>query len=269
MTNNSKINLLDSRSQKLRKICIQIGKEGGENASHIGGALSCVDFMVGADDIFHYSSSAERLKSLVLSKGHACLSLYSLMIEAGIVNEEQVKSTFEKNNSKFLGHPCRNLELGISFSTGSLGNGLAHSAGKALKRMNNKKESNIPVTCIVGDGECNEGIIWETLEFINQQKISNLIIFVDCNKWQQTQKSIYSLDDYKSFTKRLSSFNNIDLFQINGNNHIEIRNALDKKTEFTKIIVGKTIKGKGFNLFEDDNKWHHGVVTQAIYDQIC
>ena len=61
------------------------------------------------------------------------------MIDAGIVNEEQVKNTFEKNNSKFLGHPCRNLELGISFSTGSLGNGLAHSAGKALKRMNLNK----------------------------------------------------------------------------------------------------------------------------------
>ena len=100
MTNNSKINLLDSRSEKLRKICIQIGKEGGENASHIGGALSCIDFIIGADDIFHYSSCAERLKSLVLSKGHACLSLYSLMIEAGIANEDQVISTFEKNNAR-------------------------------------------------------------------------------------------------------------------------------------------------------------------------
>ena len=66
------------------------------------------------------------------------------------------------------------------------------------------------------------------------KKISNLIIFIDCNKWQQTQESIYSFDDYKSFTKRLSSFNNIDLFQINGNNHLEIKNALEKKTEFCK-----------------------------------
>ena len=268
MKNNSKISLLESRSYKLRDICLQIGKEGGENAAHIGGALSCIDFIVGVDDIFNYSSSTEKLSSLVLSKGHACLSLYSLMIEAGIVNKDQLKSTFEKNNSKFLGHPCRNLNLGISFSTGSLGNGLAHSAGKALKRMQTKETNSLPITCIVGDGECNEGIIWETFEFINQKRISNLIIFIDCNKWQQTQKSIYSFDDYASLTKRLSSFNNIDLYQIDGNNHLEIKQSLEKKSDFTKLIVGKTIKGKGFDIFEDDNKWHHGVVTQAIYDQI-
>ena len=265
---DSKIKSLNSRSKELREICIQIGKEGGENAAHIGGALSCIDFMVSVDDIFNYSSSPKRLQSLVLSKGHACLSLYSLLIKSGIVNKEQLKSTFEKNNSKFLGHPCRNLEIGISFSTGSLGNGLAHAAGKALKRMNSEIENSLPITCIVGDGECNEGIIWETLEFINQKNISNLIIFIDCNKWQQTQKSIYSIDSYSSFTKRLSSYDNFDLYQINGNSHLEIQGCLNKKSKNTKLIIGKTIKGKGFGIFEDDNNWHHGVVTQAIYDQI-
>ena len=102
MKNNSQFSLLESRSLKLRDICLQIGKEGGENAAHVGGALSCIDFIVGADHIFDYSSSAKRLQSLVLSKGHACLALYSLMIEAGIVNKEQLKNTFEKNNSDFL-----------------------------------------------------------------------------------------------------------------------------------------------------------------------
>ncbi len=268
MKNISQLSLLESRSLKLRDICLQIGKEGGENAAHIGGALSCIDFIVGADHIFNYSSSANRLQSLVLSKGHACLALYSLMIEAGIVDKEKLKSTFEKNNSNFLGHPCRKPDYGISFSTGSLGNGLAHSAGKALKRMQSKQVNDLPITCIVGDGECNEGIIWETLEFVNQKKISNLIIFIDCNRWQQTQKSIYSIDDYTSFTERLCSFNNIDVTQINGNSHLEIRKSLEKKNESTKLIVGKTIKGKGFNIFEDDNKWHHGIITQDIYEQI-
>ena len=268
MINNSQLNLLESRSLKLRDICLQIGKEGGENAAHLGGALSCIDFIVGSDDIFDYSSSSKRLQSLVLSKGHACLALYSLMVEAGIVNIDQLKSTFEKNNSDFLGHPCRNLDFGISFSTGSLGNGLAHSAGKALRRMQSRELNHLPITCIVGDGECNEGIIWETLEFINQKKISNLIIFIDCNKWQQTQESIYSIDNYTSFTERLCSFKNIDVFQIDGNSHLEIKKTLETKNDLTKLIVGKTIKGKGFKIFEDDNNWHHGIVTQAIYDQI-
>ena len=109
---------------------------------------------------------------------------------------EEVISTFEKNNSKFLGHPCRNPSIGISFSTGSLGNGLAHAAGKALFRLKNssQRNHNIAVICIVGDGECNEGIIWETLEFISKKNINNLIIFIDCNGWQQTQESIYICD---------------------------------------------------------------------------
>ena len=260
---------IKKRASKLRKICTLIAMGGGDNAAHIGGALSCIDFLVCADNIYNYSQSPKSMNSLILSKGHACLSLYSLFVDANFIDIEQVINNFEKDKSKFLGHPCRNKEIGISFSTGSLGNGLAHAAGKALYRMRNQSEEslNLPVTCIVGDGECNEGIVWETLEFISKMQIKNIIIFIDCNGWQQTQKSIYSFDNYVSFVDRLSSFN-FSIYELNGHNYEQMYNALEENSDKPKLIIGKTVKGKGYGIFEDNNDWHHGIITQSVFDNL-
>jgi len=267
--NQKLLNKIKSDSEKLRNLCTIIGKAGGENAAHIGGALSCIDFFSCVDNIYDYSSRPERTQSLILSKGHACLSLYSLIVKSKFIGIDQVVNTFEKDASAFLGHPCRNKEIGISFSTGSLGNGLAHAAGKALFRLNNSSSQlkNLPVTCVVGDGECNEGIVWETFEFISKNNINNLIIFIDCNGWQQTQKSIYSEDSYSSFEKRLNCYN-FNTHVIDGHDHQKICEALQSDLKKPKLIIGKTIKGKGYDLFENNNDWHHGVITQPIFDEL-
>ena len=210
------------------------------------------------------SSVLHLRNSLVLSKGHACLSLYSLMAHSGIASLETILESFENDASDFLGHPCRNTNLGINFSTGSLGNGMAHALGLALFRS---KKSNKNVICILGDGECNEGIIWECFEFISKLKLSNLIIFIDCNGWQQTQTSIYAQDNYQSLFKRLKTFD-LDVSLIDGHDHKLIHQEINKQTKTAKVIMGLTVKGKGYEIFENDNNWHHGVLTNSMYENL-
>ena len=264
MITENQINQSISKSNSLRKIILDIAKEAGEKAAHIGGALSCIDFISVVDEIYKISNSNSSLSSLVLSKGHACLSLYSLMAHSGIASLETILESFENDASNFLGHPCRNTNLGINFSTGSLGNGLAHALGLALFRSKRAKEN---VICILGDGECNEGIIWECFEFISKLKLSNLIIFIDCNGWQQTQPSIYAQDNYQSLFKRLKTFD-LDVSLIDGHDHKLIHKEIIKQTKSAKVIMGLTIKGKGYEIFENDNNWHHGVLTNSMYENL-
>ncbi len=264
---SKEVDYLKDRSSKLRLHCLEIANHAGDKAAHIGGALSCIDFIVTADYLWKFSSSKENLKSFILSKGHACLSLYALLADSGIIDLQSIKNTFELDGSKFLGHPCRNEDLGIVFSTGSLGNGMAHAAGMALEnRLSNRNKSS-PTICIVGDGECNEGIVWETFEFISNKNISNMIVFIDCNGWQQTQPSLYASDKYRSLYQRLNTYN-FDLHFVDGNDHNALLSVLNKQEEKAKVILGITKKGKGFDLFEDNNDWHHGILTDHQYQNL-
>lgn len=268
MISDHKVASLVKRSNDLRHIALELALAGGSNASHIGGALSCIDFLIVANDIYDLSANVTNMQSLILSKGHACLALYSLLIQAKLVEKNNVINTFEKDGSKYLGHPCRDPSIGITFSTGSLGNGLAHAIGLALFRNQSPSNQNdIPVVAVLGDGECNEGLIWECLEFIGQLRLPNLIIFIDCNGWQQTQKSLYSHDQYKSLFERIRTYD-VEAYKLNGHDHLEIYNSLNQPSNKTKIILGITIKGKGFPLFENNNNWHHGILTQSMYDEL-
>ena len=105
---HNQINKSIIKSINLRKIILQIAKEAGDKAAHIGGALSCIDFLSAADEVYKLSNSHFSLNSLVLSKGHACLALYSLMADSGIIPLTEILKNFENDNSQFLGHPCRN-----------------------------------------------------------------------------------------------------------------------------------------------------------------
>ena len=245
----------------LRQLIVKLAYAAGNKAAHIGGALSCIDFIAVVDNIFHLDNPLA-LSSLVLSKGHACLSLYALMINNKISTFEEVSSTLEKDGSSFLGHPCRNMNLGIAFSTGSLGNGLAHAVGIALHRKS--ISSTVPVFCILGDGECNEGIVWESFEFISRMRLSNMYIFVDCNSWQQTQNSLYLKDDYVGFFNRISSYE-FNSIMIDGHDHSALISSLSDSSLPT-VIVGKTIKGKGVSFLEGNNDSHHMVLTQEAFD---
>ena len=259
---NSTVNF----SKNLRKNILNMSVSAGSASSHFGGALSCIDIIaVLFNNVINFNR--ENYKSIsrdrfILSKGHACMSLYSVLKEINLISEKEML-TFEKSNSFLLGHPVKNFEKGIELSTGSLGMGLSISMGIALGLK--KNEMNSKVYVIIGDGECNEGSIWEVALSAPKFNLDNLCVILDRNNFQQTGsgKEILDLD---SLNEKWRSFN-WEVIEIDGHNYSDIFNALIKKSSKPKIIIANTIKGKGFSFSEDNNDWHHKILTKNQYEE--
>ena len=256
-------------AKKIRKNIIFTAFKAGSKSAHIGGALSAADIIA-----VLYSAIMKIKKSkiiddnrdrFILSKGHACLALYGALVEKNFLNKSDLE-TFESDGSKLLGHPIINKLSGIEFSTGSLGMGLSLGVGVALAAKLKKKKYKTFV--ILGDGECNEGSIWESILSANHFKLDNITIIVDRNNFQQTGKSS-SIMDLKNLKNKIKSFG-CETIEVDGHNVKKIYDSLTVKNKNNKpkVIVANTIKGKGFKLFENNNDWHHSVITKSIYKEI-
>ena len=254
-------------SKRVRKHILEMALYAGASSSHFGGALSIVEIIstlfsnqMNLNEKNRHSETRDRF---ILSKGHACLAYYAALCEIGFIKKDELK-TFEKNDSNLLGHPVANKELGIEFSNGSLGMGL--SLGIGLCISSKKKKSNFKVYVILGDGECNEGSVWEAMMAASHFKLDNLYTFIDRNNFQQTgsNNEIMSLDNLKS---KLISFG-WNTIEIDGHNINEISNALNlnDKNKPTAVIAN-TVKGKGFSFSENNNSWHHAVLTKSTYEK--
>jgi len=255
-------------AKNLRKNILFTAYTAGSKSAHIGGALSIADiFAVLYSDILRISKNKimdENRDRLILSKGHGCLALYSALAMKKIIPKKELE-TFELDNSRLLGHPIMNRQIGIEFSTGSLGMGLSLGLGVAV--AGKKKKKNYRVFVILGDGECNEGSIWESILCASQFRLNNLVIIIDKNNFQQTgdNKSIMDLKNLKS---KLKSFG-CEALEINGHNLKEIYSSISLKSKNKPIaIVANTIKGKGVKIFENNNSWHHSVLTAKIFRKI-
>jgi len=264
-----KINKLKNFAKNIRRNIIFTAFKAGSKSAHIGGALSSADIMaVLYSDIMKIKKGRDiddDRDRFILSKGHACLALYSALVEKKFLKKKDLEK-FEVDGSNLLGHPIINKSLGIEFSTGSLGMGLSLGVGVALAAK--KKNKNYKTYVILGDGECNEGSIWEAILSANHFKLDNLIIIVDRNNFQQTGLN-ESIMDLKNLKNKFKSFG-CETVEINGHNIKEIYDVLANKSSNNKpkVIVANTIKGKGFKLFENDNNWHHSVITKSIYKEI-
>ena len=269
------INNTEDNSKKIKKFAINLRKNildmalsAGANSSHFGGALSITDVVA---TLFSTQIKFNKENPLwedrdrfILSKGHACLAYYSALSLIGYINKDTLK-TFESDNTDLLGHPVINKNLGIEFSTGSLGMGLSLGIGLALAAKKRKK--NFKVFVILGDGECNEGSIWEAAMAAPNLKLDNLNVIIDKNNYQQTgsNKDIMDLGDLKA---KWSSFNwNTD--ELDGHNVSELYNYFQnaKIINKPKLLIANTIKGKGFSFSENNNTWHHNVLSKAMYEK--
>ena len=264
-----KINNLKNFAKKIRKNIIFTAFKAGSKSAHIGGALSAADIIaVLYGEIMKIKKSKtidDNRDRFILSKGHACLALYSALVEKKFLKKKDLE-TFELDGSNLLGHPIMNKLLGIEFSTGSLGMGLSLGIGTALAAK--RKKMNYKVFVVLGDGECNEGSIWESILSACHFKLDNMIIIVDRNKFQQTGKNS-SIMDLKNLKNKFKSFG-CETVEIDGHNVKKIYESLIniKPNNKPKAIVANTIKGKGFKLFENNNSWHHSVITKSIYKEI-
>ena len=259
---------IEDHARHMRKLMLDMGKHAGGHAAHLGGALSIADVMAvlyfGVTNIREKGMKSPERDRVILSKGHASLGLYSALMEAGIM-DEALKETFEDDDSYLLGHPVQNRNLGIEFTNGSLGMGLSLGLGVAIACQ--KKELHNRVFVILGDGECNEGSVWEAFMAAGNFKQDNLTAIIDCNKFQLSGPTdeVMSLGDLPA---KLKAFG-WEVARVDGHDVEALCKALARDDQRTAplAVVMDTVKGKGLSFAENDNAWHHAVVTQKFYEQ--
>jgi len=238
------------------------------NSAHLGGGMSLVEILAtiyGAILNFDIRNPFwEDRDRFILSKGHGVLPYYAALYFSGFIDDEKM-ATFKKNESDLISHPVMNLSLGIESSNGSLGHGLSMGVGIAI--ASKKKLRLNKVYIVMGDGECNEGSVWEAAMSAAHFKLDNLIAVLDYNKLQSDGKSEIVMD-VGNLSHKWESFG-WHVCIVDGHNISEIYAALMKEQNDgkPKILIANTIKGKGISFMENNNAWHHNRLTQSFYDQ--
>jgi len=218
---------------------------------HIAPALSCIDILVAL-----YDNILTENDKFILSKGHACLSLYIMLLKKGL-NPDINKH-----------HPDIDIENGIECTTGSLGHGLPISVGMALaKKLKNEKGF---IYVLLSDGECQEGTTWESIQIAVHHKLDNLIIIIDNNKLQSLDFIKNILSSPTSLYDKFKSFGIKSLAIADGHNITMLTNML-KESHYNspKVIIANTIKGKGISFIENKPEWHARFPTEEEYKKGC
>jgi len=248
---------LDERSKQLRKSIIYMMDKGGRG--HPASALSLVEIIrVLYDKILNYDSRNPQWKKrdrCILSKGHGCLALYAILSDKGFFPKSELDK-FCKKDGILGGHPERKKIPGVEASTGSLGHGLSIGIGMALNGKIDKNHYSVFV--ITGDGECNEGSIWEAAMCASKHKLSNLTVLVDYNK-QQSYSTTSEVQELEPFKKKWESFG-FSVKEIDGHDVTALINTLKKvpfHPEKPNAVICHTTKGKGISFMENNLLWHH------------
>ncbi len=239
-------------------------------SGHPGGALSVADFVTACYFKFMNVDPSDphwpERDRFVLSKGHACPAQYAALAMKGYFPME-VLDTLRKEGSMLQGHPSMNRCPGIDISTGSLGQGLACGVGMALAAKLDGKDYKVYVA--VGDGECQEGEIWEAAQTAHKYKLDNLIVFVDNNNLQldgTCDEVMPNID----LGKKFEAFG-FDRYEIDGNDMAQVTAAIELanavKNGRPKCIFGHTVKGKGVSYMENQCSWHGVAPNDAEYAQ--
>lgn len=240
------------------------GKSG-----HIATSLSAVEILVELyfDSILRYDANRpdwEERDRFVLSKGHGSLLLYNILAKAGYFAFSELKS-FCQPGTKFGSHPTIAIP-GVEASTGALGHGYSYAVGVALAAKMNKKD--YLVYALLGDGECQEGSVWEGASSAVTYHLNNLITIVDFNQLQATDY-VGNIVEVGDFRKKWEAWG-FEVLEIDGHNLREVREALwmDRRQLPSKprMIIAHTVKGKGIPMIENCPQWHSRIPTE---DEVC
>jgi transketolase len=247
---------LDARSLELRRGIVRTlaaGKRG-----HVGSAFSVVEILrVLYDEVLSYDPANPgwpHRDRLLLSKGHGCLALYVMLAEKGFFPESEL-AKFCKSDGILGGHPDHKVP-GIEASTGSLGHGLPIGIGFAVNARYEK--SGYRTFVIIGDGESNEGSVWEAAMCAGKHKLSSLTVLVDYNK-HQSYGPTSEIQDMEPFADKWRAFG-FATAEIDGHNVDEVRSHLQNlpiQPDRPSAIICHTVKGKGVGFIENDMEWHH------------
>ena len=248
---------LDARSNYLRSLVLD-GLEGG-GRGHLGPAISLLEIVrVLYDEVLVHDPQNPMMESrdrFILSKGHGCLGLYAVLADAGYFPISELRD-FCKFDSRLGGHPEWHNLPGIEFSTGSLGHGLPVAVGIATANRIRKLQSRTFV--LMGDGEVNEGSVWEAALHAAKHQLGNLTAIIDFNK-RQAGGSILNVLPLEPLRAKWEAFG-FQVSEINGHSVPELKEALGKKSKIVdapRLVIAHTMKGKGLGEAENNNTWHH------------
>ncbi|OSQ50084.1 transketolase [Thalassospira alkalitolerans] len=253
------INSLEETARKLRRRIIEYSYK--TKTPHLGSCLSCIDILVvlyfDIANVNPNSPNDPDRDKVILSKGHAAPALFQVLALKGFFPYESLINSDHVNGGLFGEHPPTPSHLpGIEAATGSLGHGMPMGVGMALANRIQGRDAR--VFAVLGDGECNEGSIWEAAMFAGSHRLDNLTVIVDFNKWQATDRSsdVLAINPFKD---KWSAFG-WNTFEVDGHDipsMIKLLQSDSNKSGQPLAIIAHTVKGKGIDFMEDDNNWHY------------
>lgn len=253
---------LKQKAVNIRKNILRIANSS--KGPHTGTALSCVDILTALyfKTLNIKSFEDENRDIFIMSKGHGAMALYATLYEKEYLSKEDFFSYYQ-DNGVLPAHLDKDTNEAIEVSSGSLGHGLPQALGfahsKKLKNLDSK------VFVLMGDGETQEGSIWEAAMLAPKMDLDNLVVLIDRNNLQGYGRPT-ELVSYESIDEKFKSFN-WDTYRVDGHDTEEIQKALDESSTKPKVIICDTVKGKGVSFMEDEMKWHYYIVTDEFMEQ--
>ena len=258
---------LESMARRIRLGIAQMTHQSGLKGAHLGGSMSVADILaVLYGDVLHYDLQnplAPERDRVILSKAHAAVALYAALHEAGFLTDEEIGHAMQ-GDSPFFEHPRMDPAHGIEFSGGSLGQGLSLGMGTALGLK--KKGIAARVYVILGDGECDEGQVWEAAAAVPHFGLTNLTVIVDDNglQFDGRKEEILKAPDPAGRWASLG----YEVSTVDGHDVEAVRGALMQETAGKpRVIIAKTVKGKGVRFAENEVTWHTGRLTDELYEE--
>lgn len=248
-------------------MCHNCGKQNG----HLGGCLSAVEILavlytqiMNINEVAHSGIGWENRDRFILSKGHAGFVLYAALKQIGLVSQEMIQGSIRGEQSVLFRHPKKNEQFGIECSVGSLGMGLGYGIGlaEAFRRKNTMQK----VFVMLGDGECNEGSVWESAAYAGHRKLENLIVIIDKNKLQLDgyTSDVLNMDNMK---ERWETFG-FQSLEVDGHNWEELMCAFRTEHKGKPLaIIADTIKGKGVSFAENQVQWHDNYLSDELFEK--
>lgn len=257
---------LQTIANEIRRDVIRMTYAAGSQGAHIGGSLSMCEIMaVLYHSVLTYDArnpTSENRDRFILSKGHGAIALYAALKSIGLLSDDELLS-YKQDGSIITAHPTFMPKKGMEFASGSLGQGLSIGVGVALALK--KKQMSNCVYVLVGDGECDEGSIWEAAASASHYGLDNLICIVDKNQLQYdgTTTEILNMGSLKD---KFTAFG-WDAIDVDGHNCEALRNAFALSHKNPLAVICNTVKGKGVSFIENNYKWHNASLNESQFNQ--
>jgi transketolase len=258
----------ESIARRMRINSLKMAHLAGSNGAHMGSCLCIVEILAALyGGVLNFKPTEPTWKGrdrFILSKGHGSMTFFSALEAAGIITEEKL-FTFSRNGGELLCTSHIFPELGMEYSNGTLGFGLTYGVGLALASY--KTNNPFHVFVLLGDGECNEGSIWEAAMSAPHFKLSNLTVIVDLNSMQSDGKASDVLEIQLSTMWKGFGWEVIKIED--GHNIAQLLDAFAQSRIEGKphVIIAPTVKGKGISFMENNSEWHHGIVTTELFEK--